>query len=332
MERRVKCSLTFVVLCLFNFIIFPTNGISKDPDYPTKAIEFIITFGAGGLTDLSCRALCETVSKYLPKSVVPVNKPGASGVVGTTLIKEAKPDGYTIGSVTRSAVFIAPFLQEVSYDPLKDFTPIIHYGGYVDPVMIRGDKPWRTWKEIVEWARNHPGEIKIAVAGSKHTQVQAIGLSRIELKENIKFTYIPFKSSLECLTAIVGGNVDVFASTMDVATWDYINTGKLRIVSYLTGSKLPGYEAIPSTEEIYGIGICNLVGVIGPKGLPSYVTKKIEEVFTKAVKEPSFARIMEKMYSPVVYMSGEEMGKYIEKTYKEQKEIIKQLKEEEAKK
>jgi tripartite-type tricarboxylate transporter receptor subunit TctC len=332
MKRKIKKCIGIGVICFSAFFCFAIDGIAKDPDYPTRPIEFIITYGAGGTTDLSCRGLCEAASKHLPQPVIPINKIGASGVTGTALIKNAKPDGYTIGVFTQSPAFIIPFVQETPYDTLKDFTPIMHFGEYIYPLLVREDKPWKTWKELVEWARKNPRQIKVGTTGSKYTQVQGIALSRIELKENIKFTYIPFKSGPETLTALLGGTIDLYGSTVDTTTIDYLNMGKVRMLSFLSKSKLPGYEKLPNTDEIYGISVCNLIGVAGPKGLPPYVTKKLEEVLKKAIADPSFINLMKKMDTAIVYMTGEEMGKYIEKTYQEQGEIIKRLKEEEAKK
>lgn len=331
-QRGNKHGLGLGIVCLLTYFCFATDGIAKDQEYPTRPIEFIIGYGAGGPTDISARALCEIASRHLPQPIIAVNKPGASGVIGTAIIKEAKPDGYRIGALSRSPAFIAPLTQKVSYDTLTDFTPIAHYGHYLDPVLVRSDKPWMTWKELIEWGRKHPGETKVGMGGPKYNQVQGIILGRIELIENVKLTYVPFKSSLEALTALIGGNVDMFAVTMDAATWDYINTGRVRILSYLGKSKLPGYENIASSEEIYGLSVCNLLGVVGPKGLPPYVTKKLEEVFAKAIKDPYFIDVMKKMDTAVVYMTGEEMGRYIEKTYSEQMEMVELLRKEEAKK
>lgn len=233
---------------------------------------------------------------------------------------------------TQSAAFIAPFTQEVQYDPLSDFTPIMHYGHYLYPLLIRSDKPWKTWKDLIEWARKNPGGLKAGLTGTKYNQVQGITLSQIELKEKVKFTYIPFNSTPDMLRNLIGGNIDLFCSSVDPTNKEYIDMGKVRVISFLSKKKLPGHESIPSTFEMYGVANCNLIGVVGPKGLPSYVTKTLENVFAKGVKEPSFVSLMGKIYYDIIYMTGEEMGQYIAKTYTKYKEIIRQLKGDEAKK
>jgi tripartite-type tricarboxylate transporter receptor subunit TctC len=332
MKRLIKRCIVVEILGCSIFVCSAMNGLAKDPAFPSRPIEFIITYGAGGTTDTSCRALCEAASKHLPQPVIPINKPGATGITGTAIIKNAKPNGYTIGVFTQSVAFIIPFVQETPYDPLKDFTPIVHFGEYIYPLLVREDKPWRTWEELIEWGGKNPGQIKAGITGSKYTQSQGIALSRIELKENVKLTYIPFKSSIETLTALLGGNIDLFCSSIDPATMDYISTRKVRILSFLSKSKIPEYEKIPSTEEMYGISIATLMGVVGPKGLPSNVTKTLEDAFTKGIREPSFVNFLKRIHTAIVYMPGEEMGKYIERSYKEHQEVISRLRAEEAKK
>lgn len=326
---KVFCSGTIV---LFVASLLMVGRYTEAASFPTRPIDFIITYSAGGTTDLSCRGLCEAAAKHLGQPFVPINKTGGSAVTGTAIIKNSKPDGYTVGVFTQSPAFIIPFVQEIPYDTLKDFTPIAHFGEYIYPLLVRVDKPWKTWKELVDWARKHPGEIRVGITGAKYTQVQGIALTRIEMKENVKFTYIPFKGGPETLTALLGGNIDLYGSTLDTTTKDFINMGKVRILSFLSKSKFGGFENIPSTGEIYGISVSNLIGVVGPRGIPPTVTKTLESAFMKGLKDPSFIDLMKRMDTAIVPMTGEEMGRYIKKVYYEQKDIIKKLKEDEGKK
>jgi tripartite-type tricarboxylate transporter receptor subunit TctC len=111
----------------------------------------------------------------------------------------------------------------------------------------------------------------------------------------------------------------------------YIKEGKLRVLSYLGKDKVPGYEDVPSLYELYGFAIPNLLGIFGPKGLPDYVLKKLDDAFAKAVKDSDFVSVMNRMYTPIVYMDRTQMNKYIEETLPKVGEIMKILKAEEAK-
>ena len=181
MKRRNKSYTLLGLFWLSFFICFSGIGMAADQKYPTKPIEFLIPMAAGGTTDISARALCEATSKILGQPITPLNKLGASGALLASMIKDSKPDGYRIGVFTRPSLFLIPLVQQVSYDPLTDFTPIIYFGNFVDVLMVRGDSPWKTWKELVEWAKKHPGEIKVGMPGSKYMQLQGIALGQIEL-------------------------------------------------------------------------------------------------------------------------------------------------------
>jgi tripartite-type tricarboxylate transporter receptor subunit TctC len=147
----------------------------------------------------------------------------------------------------------------------------------------------------------------------------------------VEFTYVTFKSSAEILSSTLGGHVTVFGSTVESSTVPYLKERKLRVLTYLGVDKIPGYETIPSLHEIYGFSIPNLMGVYGPKGLPDYVLRKLDDAFSRTVKDPDFIKVMNRMHTPVVYMGRIQMNRYVEETFVKAGEIMKMLKEEEAK-
>ena len=121
----------------------------------------------------------------------------------------------------------------------------------------------------------------------------------------------------------------MYGSTSDTTTVPYLKEGKLRILSYEGKEKTPGYEDVPSLDELYGFAIPNLGGIFGPKGLPDDVLKKLDDVFAKAAKDPEYVNFMKSIYTPVVYMDRAQMNKYVKETYAKSGEIMKSLKAEE---
>ena len=323
-----------VVGLLGAFLFLFQSGFSaeaKDPDYPVKPITCYIAFGVGGTTDLTSRAFIEAAAKHLGQPAVPVNKPGAGGTLTGMAVLSSKPDGYSLGIATPSNVFIAPFSAESPYKDLSGFTMIANFGNYVYPLMVRTDAPWKTWKEFMDWAKKNPRGAKIAITGAKSVASQGFVLWQVEQREKVEFTIVPQKSSAEILASTLGGHVTMYGSTSDPSTVPYIKEGKLRILSYLGTEKVPGYENVPSLQELYGFSIPNLLGVFGPKNLPEYVLQKLDDAFAKAVKEPEFISVMNRMYTPIVYMNRAQMNKYVEETLPKAGEILKALKAEEAK-
>ena len=304
---------------------------AKDSDYPTKPITLYISFGAGGTTDLASRALGNVAAKYLGQPFVYVNKAGSGGTLTAMAVATAKPDGYSLGIASGSPVFVAPFSSESPYKDLSNFTFVANVFYYIYPLIVRGDAPWKTWKEFVDWAKVNPRAAKIALTGARSVQAQGLVLWPLEKREQVRFAYVPMKSSAEILSATLGGHVTMYGSTVDPTTVPYLNEGKLRILLYLGNEKLPGYENIPSLNELYGIDpIPNLGGIFGPKGLPEDVLKKLDDAFAKAVKDPEFVSFMKKMYTPIVYMDRAQMNKYVDETFAKTGEIMKGLKAEEA--
>jgi len=125
--------------------------------YPTRPITLIVPWPAGGSTDTHLRTLAQLASKNLGQPIVIENKPGAGGMLGpATMAANAKPDGYTLSQLTIAA-FRQPHMQKVDYDPLKDFTYIIGVSGYTFGVVVKSDSPYKSLKDVIDFARAHPG-------------------------------------------------------------------------------------------------------------------------------------------------------------------------------
>ena len=335
MKKEVKRVLVIIgFIGLWIFLFHSVDWVvAKDPDYPTKPINYYIAFGVGGTTDLTSRAFGDATSKYIGQPFVHINRPGAGGTLTAMAVLSGKPDGYSLGICSPSNVFIAPFSDESPYKDLSGFTFIANFGNYVYPLMVRTDAPWKTWKEFIEWVRKNPRAAKIAITGARSVASQGFVLWQVEQREQVEFTYVPMKSSAEILSATLGGHVTMYGSTVDPSTVPYLQEGKLRILSYLGAHKTPGYENVPSLPELYGpeVAVPNLLGVFGPKGLPDYVLKKLDDVFAKAIKDPDFVSLMNRMYTPIVYMDRAQMNKYIEELLPKVGKVINVIKAEEAK-
>ena len=304
---------------------------AKDPDYPVRPIELYIPMSAGGSTDLASRALINAANKHLAQPIVPINKTGGGGTIAAMAVKTAKPDGYALGSITMSGALTPPFSENPPYKDLTCFTWIVNFGTFVFPVMVRNDAPWKTWKEFIEWARKNPRAAKIGITGSKYSDYKALVLWQVEQREKAKFTYIAFKGSGEVLGAILGGHINVYSSTVDASTMAYVQKGDLRIIGYLGDNKVKGYEDIPSTKNLYGVEIPDLLAIIGPQGLPDYVVKKLEDVFAKAVKDPDFLEVMSRIHMPVIYMPRVTLMKHIDEAFAFTAKAYEKLKAEEPK-
>jgi len=323
-----------VIIGVFGLSVFLFQGIdlagAKDPDYPTKPITFYIPFSAGGMTDSLMRPLLEATSKHVGQPFIPINKPGGSGTVGAIAVMNAKPDGYTLGGFVGNNVLIAPHIAECPYKDLSNFTLLLNFVKMYLPVIARSDAPFTTWKEFIEWARKNPRGAKIAFSGSKSRSPQSMAMWEVEQRERIEITYMVFPGSAESLNALLGGHIIMEVMNIDPTRMSYIKEGKFRILAFLGKEKLPGYENIPSFQELYGFVAPSFIGVWSPNGLPNFVLEKLDDAFAKGVRDPNFINLMNRLYMPVVYMNRVEVNKEVGEMSKKVGEKLKILDAEEA--
>src|SRR5882757_4442572 len=141
-------------------------GFTQAQQFPTRPVTLIVPWPAGGSTDIGMRALASATEKHLGQSIVIENKPGAGGTIGlANMAASAKPDGYTVAQLPIT-VFRIPFIQKTTFDPTKDFTYIIHITGYTFGVVVKADAPWKTFGELIDFARANPGKINYGTPGA----------------------------------------------------------------------------------------------------------------------------------------------------------------------
>src|SRR5215217_8522660 len=171
-------------------------------EYPTKPITLIVPWPAGGSTDISMRAIAESASKLLGQPIAIDNKAGGGGTVGpATMAAAAKPDGYTIAQIPIT-VFRLPLMQEVSWNPDKDFSYIVHLTGYTFGVTTSAESRFKTWQDVIDYAKQNPGKVTYATPGAG-TSLH-IGMEQIATKAGVKFTQVPFKGNAESNAAVLG--------------------------------------------------------------------------------------------------------------------------------
>jgi len=304
---------------------------TKDPDYPTKPITFYVAFSPGGNVDLATRALIRAASKSLGQPFVPVNKVGAGGTVAGMAVMNAAPDGYTLGSYSGSAVLVIPHTPESPYKNLNGFTLLVNYGKFIFPLIVRSDSPWKSWHDLIQWAKQNPRGVSVATTGARSMSPMGIALWASEQKEKVEFTHISLKGSAEVLSYTLGGHVNLFAGSFDHAVLQSLKDGRLRILGYLSEERAPGFESYPTFKELYGEVPPNLAGVWGPSGMPEHVLKRLDDAFARAVKDPDFIKVMDSMSMPVVYMHRNELGRFVRQQYPKVGEVMRTLSAEEAK-
>jgi tripartite-type tricarboxylate transporter receptor subunit TctC len=189
MSRRSRLTIAIAAVSML------ISAAAGAQEYPTKPVTLIVPWPAGGSTDIVMRAMAESASKVLGQPIVVDNKAGGSGTVGpAAMVAAAKADGYTIAQIPIT-VFRLPLMQEVSWDPAKDFTYIVHLTGYTFGVTTSAESQFKSWKDVTDYAKQNPGKVTYATPGAG-TSLH-IGMEQIASLAGIKLTQVPFKGGAE---------------------------------------------------------------------------------------------------------------------------------------
>ena len=291
-------------------------------DFPNKPITLIMPWPAGSGVDLWHRAMADAAAKLLGQPVVVDNRVGGSGTSGpAAMAATARPDGYTIAQMPVT-VFRLPHMQKTPYDPMKDFSWIIHTSGYTFGVVVRADSPLKTFKDVIEFARANPGKFTYATPGAGSSL--HIGMEQIAHKAGVKFTHVPFKGGPEGWAAVEGGHVMADA---DATGWaPLVDAGKFRLLCIWTEKRNPRWPDAPTLRELgFDLTLDSPFGLAGPKGMDPAVVQKLHDAFRTALDDPKVVELMAKYDYPKRYMNSADYARFARQQYEEQRVVVEQL-------
>ena len=260
-------------------------------DYPSKPITLIVPWPAGGPTDIVLRGIAEVASKDLGQPIIVDNKAGGGGTVGpATMAATAKPDGYTISQIP-IPVLRLPLMQDVSWDPSKDFTYILNLTGYTFGVTTNAESPFKTWNDVVSFAKANPGKVTYGTPGSG-TSLH-IGMEQVASLAGIKLTQVPFKGTAESSAAALGGHIML---QVDASGWKpLVEAGKLRLLMVWTENRSSSFPDVPTLKELgYPLVIDSPWGLAGPKGMDPKIVARLHDAFKKAIDTPGVIALLAK--------------------------------------
>lgn len=240
--------------------------------YPSAPITLVVPFAAGSGTDAVARAVGQKLSERLKQPVIIDNKPGASAQIGAQFVAQAKPDGYTLFMTTNTSHSANPSLfKTLRYDPIKDFTPIARVGELPFALVVHPSVPAKTMKELIAYAKANPGKLSYATPNS----TSLVASETIKRIAGLDMVGIPYKSSPQAMTDLLGGQVNVyvvdFGSGMTMLKTDRIRT--LGVTTKESSRILPGVPPIGDT--VPGFDLTSWNGIFGPAGLPRPVVDRI---------------------------------------------------------
>jgi tripartite-type tricarboxylate transporter receptor subunit TctC len=291
-------------------------------DFPTKEVQILIPWAAGGATDLIFRALAASSGKYLGKAVVVVNRPGGGGAVGYTEGMQAKPDGYTLVTAV-TPLTILPHQVSTSFT-YKNFEPIINVVDDPSMFQVRADSPWKTLKEFLDYAKKNPGAITVGNAGAGGG-VHLVALA-FERAGGVKFNHIPFAGGGPAVTAILGAHVNA-VSVSPPEGISHVQAGKLRIIALFSAKRMEAFPNVPTVSE-QGINFVMGMwrGLAAPKGTPPDVLKKLHDAFKQGMEDPAFLKAAKDMTVNLAYLGPEDLGKLMAEHHEVYGKLVQEIK------
>ena len=284
---------------------FAFTLVAQAQQFPSKPVTLIVPWPAGGSTDIYFRKLGEVTQRHLGQPLVIENRPGGSGMNGpATMAKTAKPDGYTISQLAISA-FRVPHMQKVDWDPIKDFTYIIGLAGYTFGVVVRADSPFKTFQDLLDYARANPGRLSYATPGTG-TSLH-LAMEEVAAKAGVQFLHVPFKGYADGAIALMGGHVMV---QVDSTGWaKQVDSGAQRLLATL-GDKRTRWNA-PTVKELGVDTVSNSpFGLVGPKGMPREVVQVLHDAFKKSLDDPEYLKTLAQLDQPAWYMSSDDYARW----------------------
>lgn len=259
-------------------------------DYPNKPITLIIPFPAGGVTDVVGREVARHITMALKQPVVIDNRAGAGGNVGTLALSRAKPDGYTLGILTVSAMSIGPHVtKNLGFNPSKDFTPVTNVVRTDGAIVAHSSTPFSTVQELVRFAKANPGKVSYASVGNG--SVPHLTAEMFSQQAGISMLHVPYRGGAAAFQDVLAGHIQLSFETSLVSTVSNLSSGRLKILG-TTGPKRAG--AVPNVPTIAESGFPNFsaqawFGLFGPANLPRQIVDSLNKITTAALRNAEVA-------------------------------------------
>src|SRR5512136_1589945 len=294
-------------------LMFSFNAVMAAEKFPEKPIKILVGFSPGGTVDLGTRMLGSLVSEDLGQPVVIINKPGAASTIAAAEAAASKPDGYTVMSFPIITVTVTPFFVKVKYDPVTSFEPLMSPWGFPYAICVQQNAPWKSFKELVEWARKNPGELSVSTPGTGTPQ--HVAFEWIAKAEKIEYKHVPYPGGLPAATALLGGHVKAnFGSGSHLP---FLESGQFRMLASYSPARDPKYPDVPTLKDLgYDLPATRVHFVAAPKGIPDPVLKTLEDAFSKAERHDAYKGFLKQVMLEADFRNREEMRNLIESEYR----------------
>ena len=264
-------------------IVLLSGSAAAQGSFPSKPIRFIVPNAAASSADILSRTVAQKMSEQLQQQVIVDVRPGASGIIGTELAKNASPDGYTIFQAG-AALTVQPALKKLPYDPERDFIPLSRMAWVSNLVAVSSKSDIKTLEQLIQQAKARPGELNYGSAGNASPSHLSSAL--LDLMAGIKTVHIPYKGNAQVASDIIGGRL-TFVISSPLVLGSFINSGQMRVLATTAAARDPLFKNLPTVAEtLPGYEMTQWWGVALPAKAPAAVVTKLHQEIVGALKSP----------------------------------------------
>ncbi len=277
--------------------------------YPSAPVTIVVPFAAGSGTDAVARIVARKLGERLKQPVLIDNRAGANAQIAAQFVAKAKPDGYTLFMTTNTSHSANPSLVlNLKYDPIKDFTPVARVGELPFALVVGKNDPAKTLKEWIAQAKAQPGKFSYATPNS----TSLVASETIKRIAGLDVVAIPYKSSPQALTDLIGGSVQMYVVDLG-SGMGMINAGSVRVLGVTTKEPLKSMpDAVPIVKEVPGFDLTSWNGIFGPAGMPRPVVDKLNQELQEVLADKSVQKSLSQLgFETWPTKTPEEFTKYV---------------------
>jgi len=272
------------------FTVFGAASLAWAQTWPERPVRLIVPFPAGGATDLVARSLAQRVSKDWGQPLIVDNRAGAGGSIGSAEAAKASADGYTLLLATNSTHAIAPHLMpRLPYDPVRDFTPIIHVADAASVLLVPLTLPVRSVPELIAYARQHPGALNYASSGNG--TIVHLTSEAFKAQAGVSMAHVPYRGTALAIPDLVAGSVQVLFDSIPSGL-PHVKNGRLRALAVTGERRSALVPELPTVAEsgLPGFSSLTWFGVYAPRGMAPALVARIHEAFAQVLSAPELTQ------------------------------------------
>ncbi|NYT22909.1 tripartite tricarboxylate transporter substrate binding protein [Alcaligenaceae bacterium] len=302
--RRALLGTCVALLCA------PIIASGQTAEYPQKPITMVVSAAAGGVVDITARSIQQRMGELLGTSIVIDNRPGAGAHIGNAVVAKAVPDGYTI-LASAGSVLVSGVVRNISYDPIKDLTPIGMVASSAFILVVPANSPFKTLDDMVAYGKAHPNQLNFGSTGVGNST--HIGAEMLSLLTGMKATHVPYKGSAAALTDLIGGRID-FLVDNKASSLSHIRSGALRALGVTSPGRSADLPDVPAIGEVVpGYEIEGWTGLFAPGGTDPKILQTLSDALKRTLEDPVLAAKVSELVGEARYLSASELLQYMER-------------------